>query len=310
MHNRLDLAPLQSIFGDRVKTDVLLARYTAARIGGLADALLAVNNTDELAQAAISLWETGTPFLVLGGGSNVLVSDRGVRAVVLLNRARNIRFNLADQPPTVCAESGANTGVVARQAATKGLSGFEWAAGIPGTIGGAVIGNAGAHDGDMANNLIMAEILQHDRTREVWSADRLAFSYRSSSLKSQSGTTIVLSARLRLAHRPQAEVQAKMDRFLEHRRRTQPPGASMGSMFKNPPGDYAGRLIDAAGLKGHSVGGAEISPLHGNFFLNHGDATAKDIYQLIKQAQKTVYERFGILLELEIERIGEWEVDA
>jgi len=306
-----DLEPLRSVFGQRLKYAVPLARYTAAQIGGPAMALLEVNDTDELSMAARILWQMQLPWIIFGGGSNILVSERGVQGVVLLNRARKVEFNEGSQPPTVRAESGANFGLVARQAAVHGLSGLEWAAGIPGSIGGAVVGNAGAHGGDMAGNLLVAEILQQSsRLEEVqaeqWPASRLEYGYRTSLLKRQPGRAIVLAALLALEHETVARVQAKMDTLVAYRHSTQPPGASMGSMFKNPSGDYAGRLIEAAGLKGMRIGNAQISSLHANFFINLGGASALDVLTLIKLAKKNVFEKFGVELELEIELVGEW----
>lgn len=134
----------------------------------------------------------------------------------------------------------------------------------------------------------------------------MAFDYRASALKRSPGDVVILAARLQLSFSTQAEVQAKMDEFAARRRRTQPPGASLGSMFKNPPGDYAGRLIEAAGLKGTRVGGAVISSVHANFFINDKKAAAEDIGKLIKLAQDTVLEKFGVKLELEVEMVGEW----
>jgi UDP-N-acetylenolpyruvoylglucosamine reductase len=145
-------------FGDHLQYDVLLARYTAARLGGRADILLEVHSAHELADAVGVCWKHDLPFVILGGGSNVLVSDTGVRGLVILNRARQIRFDEQVDPPTVWAESGANFGALARQAAQRGLAGLEWAAGIPGTLGGAVFGNAGAHGSEISGNLL-AEIL-------------------------------------------------------------------------------------------------------------------------------------------------------
>lgn len=298
------LPSLQTAFPGRVQLDVPLARYTAALVGGPADALLEVKSAEELATAVDILWAEGLPFTLLGGGSNVLVSDAGVRGVVLLNRAKKVQFDLENA--TVWAESGANFGAIARQAATKSLSGLEWAAGIPGTVGGGVLGNAGAHDTDMAHSLIEAQILTRRTGQETWPVEKMQYVYRGSVLKADPGETVVLSALLQLVHGSPEAIQAKMDTFLTHRHRTQPPGASMGSMFKNPPQDYAGRLIDAAGLKGTRVGGAQISPLHGNFFTNTGQAAACDVYQLIQLARQTVAEKFGVHLALEIELIGEW----
>jgi UDP-N-acetylmuramate dehydrogenase len=303
----LPISQLKETFGTRLMEQEPLAKYTSARIGGPADAMLVVQSADELAETVMRLWEMAVPFKVLGSGSNVLVSDAGVRAVVVLNKARKVTFKLDDSPPTVTAESGSNFGAVARQAAQKNLTGLEWAAGIPGTVGGAVVGNAGAHGGDVASNLDVAEILQRDEGRQSWSPDRFAYRYRGSVLKGDKEGAVVLSATFRLSHGEPDEIHERLDNYLEHRRRTQPPGASMGSMFKNPRDDHAGRLIDAAGLKGTRQGDAEISTLHANFFINLGNATAQDVYALIKRARDTVEEKFGIALELEIELFGEWE---
>ncbi len=304
---------LERAFGKQMRREVPLAPYTAARLGGPAEVLLEARSAHALAQAVSLLWEEGLDFILLGGGSNVLVSDRGVRGIVLLNRARKVRFETAATPPTVWAESGANLGLVARQAARHGLSGLEWAAGIPGTIGGAVYGNAGAHGSDMASNLLVAEILHckelmqtGSSDREHWSVEKLDLAYRSSRLKRSPGRDVVLAALLRLQPGDPAVIQAKMDELVANRRRTQPPGASLGSMFKNPPGDYAGRLIEAAGLKGLTSGGAQISSVHANFFINLGAATAADFADLVRQARQAVLEQFGVELELEIEMLGEW----
>ncbi len=298
---------LLDIFAERLQRFVSLGRFTAARIGGAADWLLTVESAEELAETATQLWQLEIPFLVLGGGSNVLISDAGVREVVILNKARNIQFEMENSPPVVWAESGANFGMLARQAANRGLSGLEWAAGIPGTVGGAVYGNAGAHGSDVAATLQLAEILhktEYGVQRQSWTAERFEFNYRTSALKRGSQEAIILAAKFAFQPGDPDAIQARMDAYNDYRRRTQPPGASMGSMFKNPPGDYAGRLIEAAGLKGIRLGGAEISAAHANFFINHENATASDVIKLIKLAQDTVAEKFGIKLELEIELIG------
>ena len=314
LHRKIShLEGLRAAFGDRLQQDVALARYTTAHVGGPAETFLEVHSADELALAVSLLWESDLPYLVLGGGSNVLVSDRGVYGVVLLNRARKVRFAEKSQPPVVWAESGASFGLIARQAASRGLSGLEWAVGIPGSVGGAVFGNAGAHGVDIAGQLVVADILQRIRSgqedmlnREEWPVERLEYSYRNSILKRNPGQAFVLAAMLRLTPSTPEEVQARTDEMTSYRRRTQPPGASLGSMFKNPPGDYAGRLIDAAGLKGTRIGDAQISALHANFFINHGRASAADIFSLIGLARQAVADQFGINLELEIELVGEW----
>jgi UDP-N-acetylmuramate dehydrogenase len=314
----LPMTALSDVFGARLQIEVSLKRYTAARVGGPAQALVAVDNGHALVETASRLWEMGIPFIVLGSGSNILVSDAGVAGVVVLNNARQIRFEEQNQPATVWAESGASLGLVARQAAVHGLSGLEWAAGIPGTVGGAVVGNAGAHGSDMASSLVMAEILHPldtDRQtsqsilREEWQVEKLAYGYRTSILKRESGK-VVLAGRFRLGRSTPEAVRAAQEKFAEQRKRTQPPGASLGSMFKNPPGDYAGRLIEACGLKGARVGDAEISSLHANFFINRGQATASDVYALIQTARSMVAEKFGVNLELEIELIGRWDTNG
>ncbi|MCW5876656.1 MAG: UDP-N-acetylmuramate dehydrogenase [Anaerolineales bacterium] len=301
----LPLDALRAAFGERLREQQPLARYTSARLGGAADALVVAHSAGELAASVQTLWELDLPFIILGGGSNVLVSDAGVREVVLLNQAGKVVFNAGEQPG-VWAESGAGLGVIARQAAAKGLGGLEWAAGIPGSLGGAVAGNAGAHGGDTAGVLELADILHRTQGRVQWGPEQLAYSYRTSWLKANPGQAVLLAARLRLEHKPEAEIRAAMDSFLAYRRLTQPPGASMGSMFKNPPGDSAGRLIEATGLKGLGRGEAQISPLHANFFLNKGGAQAADVYALIQQARQAVKDQSGVDLQLEVELIGDW----
>jgi UDP-N-acetylmuramate dehydrogenase len=298
----VDVLRLQ--FGAAVQENVSLAPYTSARIGGLADALITVNSADELANAMKIIWEQNVPYTILGGGSNVLVSDNGVRGIVVLNRAKNVRFEEGDQPAVFC-ESGVIFSNLANRCASKGLSGLEWAATVPGTIGGAVYGNAGAFGGDVSQNLIWAEVVTRDGRKKM-SVDEMQYSYRTSAFKHGNENAIVLSALLRLKNSNKVEVSAKIESFSERRKATQPPGASMGSMFKNPAGDHAGRLIEAAGLKGTCIGNAEISSVHANFFINHGETRASDIRALILLTQKTVFEKFGVELDLEVEIIGEW----
>jgi UDP-N-acetylmuramate dehydrogenase len=169
-----------------------------------------------------------------------------------------------------------------------------------------VYGNAGAFGGDMARDLLRAEVLT-ETGREWWPVERLAYGYRTSALKRGEARAVVLAAELRLKNAPPEEIRTTIDQFVARRKATQPPGASMGSMFKNPPGDFAGRLIEAAGLKGTQVGNVQISPVHGNFFVNEGETSAEDVRALIDLARRTVFEKFGVLLELEVELIGEWQ---
>jgi len=299
-------------FGPAVRFDVPLAPWTAARIGGPADALLTVHDNDMLATAVAWLWERGIPFHILGGGSNVLVADEGVRGVVVLNRARHVALDLAAEVAHARAASGASLGALARRTVAAGLAGLEWAAGIPGTVGGAVVGNAGAFGGEIAHVLTQATLLVWEPSgraeRRVVDAAALGFAYRSSALKRREIRGVVLEAEFRLTRAADpAALQARVEAMQARRRATQPPGASMGSMFKNPPNDFAGRLIDAAGLKGLRQGDAEISPLHANFFVNRGRARARDVWALLVHARREVYRRFGVLLEPEIELLGAWD---
>ena len=298
----LSLPTLRAAFGDKLQENISLAAYTSARIGGKADALIVANSADELTEIIAKLWEMDIPYLVLGGGSNLLISDVGFPGVTVLNKAKAIRF-VEGEAPSVLVESGVTMSRLANQAATKGLAGLEWAATVPGTVGGAVYGNAGAFGGDMAGSLLHLELLTQNG-REYWDVSALEYAYRSSKLKRDAIKCAILSAELKLTNGEQAEIQERMRAFIQKRKLTQPPGASMGSMFKNPEGDFAGRLIEDAGLKGTRIGNVEISTKHANFFVNHGETKASDVIALIELTQKTVFEKFGEKLELEIEIIG------
>jgi UDP-N-acetylmuramate dehydrogenase len=306
---------LRDTFGERVMVDIPLNRYTSARIGGKADVVVSVNSSEKLAETAKLLWNFEIPFIILGSGSNVLISDAGVRQVVVLNEAKKFHFIDQTQNPVVWVESGVNLGALARHAAGKGYSGLEWAAGIPGTVGGAIVGNAGAHDRDMASNLLMAAILhlnqiqeagRHTILQENWPVERFEYEYRSSIIKRTPGRVVVLSAELRIAHSTPDLVKMRMNEFTTLRHNSQPQGASLGSIFKNPVGDHAGRLIEAAGLKGRAIGKVKISQQHANFFISHEGATANDYLALIRLTQQTVLEKFCVNLEPEIELLGDW----
>ncbi len=246
------------------------------------------------------------PFRVLGTGANILVSDAGYRGVVIANHAHTIKIDGHTDPPTVWAESGANIGTVARQCMLRDFASLEWAGTIPGTVGGAVYGNAGAHGKDISKQFVEAEVISQGAGRQTWDGQKMAFDYRCSALKRGLKGVIILAARLRVIPGNRDEIQAKMSEYSEIRRSTQPPGASMGSMFKNPAGEKAGRLIETAGLKGFRYGGVEVSPIHANFFVNTENATALDYYQVIQEVRRVVKEKTGIELQLEIELVGDW----
>ena len=299
--------PLIERFGAALSRDESMARRTVARLGGPADALLMARNADDLADAVTLACQREIPWIVIGSGANILVADAGIRGLVIVNQAKDIRF---EEGGRVVAESGASLSTLARRCMNQGLAGLAWAVNVPGTVGGAVINNAGAHDSDMAAIVRWVEVFSlEDRPHvELWGISQMRYSYRTSVLKGNRGCYIALAATLALdpGHDP-GELNARADEFVAHRKRTQPPGASLGSIFKNPPGDFAGRLIEAAGLKGTTAGQAQISPVHANFIINLGDCSAADYRALIEIARDTVRVKFGVALELEIELIGEWD---
>lgn len=301
---------LRPVFADRLRLNEPLARYTVARLGGPADALVTVQSASELETAMCIAWEQGWPVRVIGGGANILISDDGFRGLVVINDAKAVQFG---EDGAVIAESGAGLILLARQAMDRGWAGIEWAIGVPGTIGGAVVNNAGAHGGDIARSFLWADVVTPSSQKagasiERWPLERMEYAYRDSALKRMSArgeSFAILRACLKFEPGcDPAELHRRADEFNAYRKRTQPPGASLGSMFKNPPGDYAGRLIEAAGLKGKRIGGVLISPVHANFMINLGSGTAGDYLALIDLARQEVFARFGVRLELEIELIG------
>jgi UDP-N-acetylmuramate dehydrogenase len=284
------------------------------RIGGPADLLLVCESADEVVRAVKLARQHGVDILLLGGGCNVLVSDSGVRGLVIVNASRMARvtFGAPAHSPgqssegagCVQAEAGAPLAVLARETVKRGLAGLEWAAGLPGTVGGAVIGNAGAFGGDIAGVLSSATILEPDGDVIERPNAYFEFTYRGSRLKQSDNQTLVLAATFTLKLGDQEELTSKAEEYLTWRKTRHPSGATMGSTFKNPPGYHAGRLIEHAGLLGYRVGGAQVSEKHGNFLINTGDATADDVLTLIKRVQEVVRRRFGVTLELEIELLG------
>ncbi|MGD8584125.1 MAG: UDP-N-acetylmuramate dehydrogenase [Chloroflexota bacterium] len=303
----------REIFGEAFKIGESMARYTSARVGGPAEMFVTVQNATELQLAAELAYAQRIPFVVLGGGSNVLVADKGIRGLVILNRARDVHFRHTGLSVVCTTESGMNLSSLARQCIAKGLGGLEWAVSVPGTVGGAVVGNSGAHGGDMAGNLLSATVWEPGSGTRIYSNEEMEYGYRHSALKQdQVGETarrVVLSAELELKPEAVEVLVARADGFVARRKETQPGGASMGSMFKNPQNYYAGYLIEAAGLKGFRFGGAQISEKHANFFVSDESATAEDVRALIAEAWNSVREKFGVEMELEVELLGDWQFE-
>lgn len=288
-----------------VQRNAPLGKFTAARLGGNADWLyVARSSVDELVRVMRAAWDEGLPVRVIGGGANILISDRGVRGLVIVNRITGVQR----LPQLNGLRVAAGTGLLrlAREAASHNLTGMEWAVGVPGTVGGAVVNNAGAHGGSMADSVLSVDLLTPEGRATLDAAD-MQYDYRHSALKSREDRRfLVLSADMQLTSDDPAAIRARMEEYNAYRKRTQPPGASLGSIFKNPPGDYAGRLIESCGLKGTRVGGVEVSDVHANFFVNDGHATAAEYHRLIRQVQRVVQQETGVTLELEIELVGDW----
>lgn len=302
----MDEKVLQNQFKDRLQRDVPLSRFTTSRVGGPARYFISAESAPQLAEDVRFLWDHDIPLLVLGSGANLLISDAGLDAVVVHNQARLITVDLDGESPSITAESGSILTSVARKAAEHGFTGLEWASTVPGTVGGAVYGNAGAFGSNTQASLLLAEILHRSKGYLLLTSEDMGYAYRNSALKRQPGEAIILKARFAVQPGDPATIEWTMKQFNDRRRSTQPTGPSTGSTFKNPPGDFAGRLIEAAGLKGTRVGGVSINDKHANFFINDGTATAQDYYDLIQLARKTVFDQFGVSLETEIEVIGDW----
>ncbi len=308
------LPDLAALSRDGVRRQASLAPYTSFHIGGPAEYLAVITRLEHLLAALNLLHDSRTPFLLLGGGSNILISDAGVPGLTLINQCKKARWPEHSQQKEqsviyVEVDAGAPLAGFARESINRGLAGLSWAVSIPGSVGGAIVGNAGAHGGDIAGALVNVRVWRSGQL-ETWSAERMAFSYRSSRLKGADADPaahpVILSATFRL--RPDADGQAatQATAAIQHRRSTQPAGKSAGSIFKNPPGDYAGRLIEAAGLKGQCSGEACISEKHANFIINRGQASAADVMNLINLIRHEVWRQFGVLLEPEILFIGDW----
>ncbi|MFN8482856.1 MAG: UDP-N-acetylmuramate dehydrogenase [Anaerolineae bacterium] len=313
--DELEAAALAEGLGGRVRRAEPLARHTSLRVGGPADLFVKVETVADVVGWVGLARRRSLPVVVLGNGSNVLVSDRGIRGVVV--EMACARFEVRESAPpvgpqaVVTAEAGVSLPALIYQMAKAGWGGFEQGIGVPGTVGGCVVNNAGAHGWSMADSVLSVLALGPQGDTYDLPGAALGFEYRGSRFKHQPPLEreIVLAADLALHHDDPAALQARMAEYTAQRRRTQPTEPSVGSMFKNPPGDYAGRLIDAAGLKGRSIGRAQISPKHANFFVNLGGATAADITALIQLARSAVREQFGVSLELEIEPLGDWGED-
>jgi UDP-N-acetylmuramate dehydrogenase len=292
-----------------IKGDLLinhpLKEYTSLKVGGPADVIVFPDGREDLIKIIRYLNEEQTPYLILGNGTNLLIGDRGVRDVVIslppgFNRLELIEGN---KSPLIFAEAGVSLVKLVKFCVDHSLSGFEFACGIPGTVGGGIVMNAGGRLGTFEDAIQSITILDHKGKLITQKKEELMFSYRNLQLPPRS---IVLSAIFQLKKDNQSHIKRTIQEEMKKRKKTLPlefPNA--GSIFKNPEGKKAGRLIDQAGLKGTQIGGARVSDMHANIIVNSGDATANDVLCLIEEVKTRVYQKTGITLEPEIKIVGE-----
>ncbi|MCL6429554.1 MAG: UDP-N-acetylmuramate dehydrogenase [Anaerolineae bacterium] len=290
---------------ERVHRHVPLAPYTTYRIGGPADLVYEATTAPELQQAWQLAHEHGVSCLVLGRGSNVLVADKGVRGLVILNRCSGLKV---DPGGVLTVASGTLLSEVAERTASEGWAGLEWSVGIPGSVGGAIVGNAGAHGGYVGDVLEAVTVLDHGEVRTL-ARPELGMGYRTSLFKTipnHNGRPVILEATFALRPADSRVLRRQMAEWLQWRVDRHPQEPSAGSVFKRTAQYPAGFLIEQADLKGRRRGGAQVSPRHANFIVNLGVATAEDVRALLEEVRETVEARFGVRLELEIELVGEW----
>lgn len=301
-----------------------LAPHTSWRIGGAARFFVETRTGAEL-QAALRWCSRHTlPVLILGGGTNVLICDEGFDGLVVRCRGTTWRVTQHNGTNLLYAEAGVPIGRLAWAAGSQGWGGLEWAAGLPGTLGGAVYGNAGCYGGDIASIFHRVWVVSEGEIQE-WKAEHMGYGYRTSTLKQRQGTPpitdvvhpsllppVILAAELRVGQHDQTTLVQRMRQIAAERKAKTPVGHSCGSVFKNPPGGgaTAGQLIDQAGLKGTRVGAAEISHQHANYIINLGGASSDDVLRLIDLAQTTVFRQTGLVLEPEIRIIGNRKRDT
>src|SRR3989344_2715767 len=285
----------------RFQKNILLKNYTTFKIGGPARYCCIVKNKTDLIEAIIFSKKARLPFFILGGGSNLLISDKGFNGLVIKLQTTNYKL----QTTKIIAEAGVSLAKLVNTAANAGLSGLEWVSGIPGaTLGGAVRGNAGAFDSEMKDIVMMVKALDARNLKiKNFNNKKCQFSYRSSIFK-KNPNFIVLSCKLKLKKENKEKIKERTREILDHRKSHHPFNPSAGSIFKNFKHVRARDLIEKAGLKGKQIGEAQISQLHANFIVNCGGAKAKDVLKLINLAKKEVKNKFGIKLEEEIQKIS------
>jgi UDP-N-acetylmuramate--L-alanine ligase/UDP-N-acetylenolpyruvoylglucosamine reductase len=297
----------------RIQEDAKLSLYTTMRLGGPADYLIRATTPDEIIQAFRWGRELDLPITVIGGGSNLLVSDAGIRGLTIIVKTSGEKalrlIDVVDEGETILMTVPAQAPIsgVGRYCAEHGWSGMDWAVGLPGQIGGATVNNAGAHGTELKDHLVAIDLLTESGDIVSESVDWLDPAYRMTRIKGASRPRpwVVLRSAFRLPKGDPVELVRLADDHAAFRKRTQPTGACSGSTFANPDGDYAGRLLEVAGLKGFSIGAMQFSPKHANWVVNTGGGTAADAWALIQHGRRVVLDRFGVALRPEVERVGE-----
>ncbi|TEU12113.1 MAG: UDP-N-acetylmuramate dehydrogenase [Anaerolineales bacterium] len=302
---------LEAEVGDRLLVDEPLFAHTVYRIGGPADLFVTVESQDELCRIVALARECQVPYFLLGSGTNILVSDKGIRGLVIENRTGGSRFEIRKEEALLWAEAGMLLKDLAGESVQRGLAGLEWAVGIPGTVGGAVVGNAGAYGGYVSDVLTRVTILQVNGEIQESRAEELEFGYRTSCFKGanrerRAAMPVILAAQFKLQPESVEVLQERVAEYTRQREARQPSEPSAGSVFKRTAQYPAGFLIEQAGLKGKRIGDAQISPKHANFIVNLGEARASEVKVLMDMARDAVLKQFGIELELEQELVGEW----
>jgi len=296
--------------GLKVIRDEPMSKHNSLRIGGPATMFATVTSTEQLVNAVLFARRNEIPYLVIGNGTNMLVGDYGIDGLVIHNRTQGITHDDRDDSTSLWrVDSGVLFSKLSRDTCKQGWTGLEWSNSVPGSVGGGVVSNAGAHGKELEDDLVSIRVLTRDGEIEEWPTERLQLAYRTSIFKAHgsralSPPEVILSADITLYRDAAGECDAKMRLYLEERQAKQPQGKSAGSTFKNPPGSSAGYLIEQVGMKGEQYGRAQFSPKHANFMMNLGGASASDVRRLMDEAHARVKERFGIDLEPEIEFIG------
>ena len=299
------ISKFEDVIGkDRVLVEEPMKKHTTFRLGGAADYFLSPEKAEQVAKLIHICREENISYFILGNGSNLLVSDRGYRGTVIqiFKNMNDIRV----EGTKLYVQAGALLSAIARKALDAGLTGMEFASGIPGTVGGAAVMNAGAYGGEMKDIIKSVTVLTKEGEMKVLDASELQFGYRTSVIKENG--YVVLEAVIQLCPGDKETIQKRMEELKEQRVTKQPlEYASAGSTFKRPEGYFAGKLIQDAGLRGYQVGGAQVSEKHCGFVINTGDAVAEDVWNLIHDVQEKVYDKFQVKLEPEVKFLGDFD---